>query len=136
MKGAAGFAAESAYSDLPTVERTAAGAIVGTLHYMSPEQAQPVDARSDIFSLGLIAYEMVCGETVFPSRKGKGLVEAYRKTSVKIPPDEQGRFPEGFAALVEGMLEINPERRLDAEQVIREVVRLQFELRMGLHGGK
>ena len=50
-KGAAGFAAESAYSDLPTVERTAAGAIVGTLHYMSPEQAQPVDARSDIFSM-------------------------------------------------------------------------------------
>ena len=78
---------------------------------------------------------MVCGETVFPGLKGKGLVEAYRKTQVKIPPDEAGRYPGGFAELVSGMLEINPERRLDAEQVIREVVRLQFELRMGPGGG-
>ncbi|MCH2363418.1 MAG: hypothetical protein MK479_02455, partial [Planctomycetes bacterium] len=49
--------------------------------------------RSDIFSLGLIAYEMVCGETVFPSLKGKGLVEAYCKTQIKIPPMSWAGFP-------------------------------------------
>jgi len=111
---------------------------LGTPRYLAPERAEGARGgpRSDIFSLGLIAYEMICGETVFPSLKGKGLIEAYRKTQVKIPPDELGRFPEGFAELVEGMLEINSERRLDAEQVIREIVRLQFELRMGSQGGK
>ena len=79
---------------------------------------------------------MVCGETVFPALKGKGLLAAYRKTPVRLPPSELARFPEGFASLVEGMLEINPERRWDAEQVIREVVRLQFEYRMGAQGRK
>ena len=79
---------------------------------------------------------MVCGEAVFPALKGKALVDAYGKKKVRLPPGELGRFPEGFAELVEGMLQINPERRWDAEQVIREVVKLQFECRMGEQGGK
>ena len=111
---------------------------LGTPRYLAPErgEGQRGGPRSDIFSLGLIAYEMVCGETVFPALKGKGLLAAYRKTPVRLPPSELARFPEGFASLVEGMLEINPERRWDAERVIREVVRLQFEYRMGAQGRK
>ncbi|MBL06201.1 MAG: protein kinase [Planctomycetota bacterium] len=111
---------------------------LGTPRYLAPERGdgQRGGPRSDIFSLGLIAYEMVCGEAVFPALKGKALVDAYRKKKVRLPPDELGRFPGGFAELVEGMLQINPERRWDAEQVIREVVKLQFEYRMGEQGGK
>ena len=110
---------------------------LGTPRYLAPERGdgQRGGPRSDIFSLGLIAYEMVCGETVFPALKGKALVEAYRNKKVRIPPSEMKRFPAGFEGLVEGMLQINPERRWDAEQVIREVVKLQFEYRMGAQGG-
>jgi serine/threonine protein kinase/tetratricopeptide (TPR) repeat protein len=85
---------DAATSQSPTADfpATQAGAVLGTVAYMSPEQAQgqPVDERSDIFSFGLVLYEMLSGSRAFTGDSNYAVMDAIVK---RDPPDLQASPP-------------------------------------------
>ncbi len=99
---------------------TVTGSIVGTPAYMSPEQAagKRADARSDIFSLGVIIYEMATGIKPF---KGKNYSATIHQILTVIPPkptEANPLVPKAISEIIEKMLEKDPEKRyLDIAEV-------------------
>ena len=100
---------------------TRPGMIVGTIAYMSPEQAagQPADARSDIFSFGVVLYELVAGRRPF---EGATDLERLQALIGRPPPplaDSSPDLPADLRNLVEKALEKDPAERY---QTARELV--------------
>jgi len=91
-------------------DTTLAGTIVGTVAYMSPEQAsgRPVDARSDIFSFGVLLYEMLAGRRPF---QGKTNREVLMSIARDAPPSLPADVPAALRTIVEKALEKDPAER-------------------------
>ena len=77
------------FSDPTDARLTRAGAILGTPHYMAPEQwrAKDVGPRSDLFSCGAILYEMLSGKLAFP---GSDAIEVFQASAHEQPPPLTG----------------------------------------------
>ncbi len=105
--------------------RTEEGTIVGTLAYMSPEQAEgkPVDARSDIFSFGAVLYEMVTGRQAFLRESRLSTLTAIlRDQPAPLPPE----VPPGLRSVINHCLVKEPAQRYQQATEIRaalEVIR-------------
>lgn len=99
---------------------TVEGSIIGTVSYMSPEQAQghKVDARSDIFSLGAVLYEMVTGTRAFTGDSALSALSAILRDEPRPIPQIVPDAPPQLEALIAKCLRKNPDERF---QTIRDV---------------
>jgi len=106
--------APSGLSDVATQQPiTGAGAMTGTLQYMSPEQVEgrEADARSDIFALGVVIYEMVTGRRPFDGRSQAALVAAILYADPPGPASIVPALSHAFDYFVRSCLCKNPEDR-------------------------
>lgn len=93
--------------------QTEPGTILGTLEYMSPEQAngEPVDFRSDQFSLGVVLYEMITGKRTFRRSTGAGTLLAIVRENPQPVASLNPEAPAPLCWVVERCLAKEPEKR-------------------------
>ena len=117
----AGFVVAGGASELPTQAKTQEGAIVGTLNYMSPEQAtgKAVDPRSDIFSLGIIFYEMLTGHRPFDGATSGDVLSSIVKDTPRSVVEVRPEIPREFSKIVRRCLAKEPTRRYQSALDVR-----------------
>jgi serine/threonine protein kinase len=114
--------------------QTMAGAVLGTPNYMSPEQARgrPVDPRSDIFSLGVVLYEMVTGELPFNRATTLDTMHAIVFEEPKPVTSLRRNLPPQVHVIVSRCLRKRPEDRYpDAGRLADDLKRLEQQIETG-----
>ena len=122
---------------LPTAPQTAAGTILGTLQYMAPEQIQgkEADARSDIFGLGAVVYEMVMGTRAFDGDSAADVVAAVLEREPPPLSTRQPVTPRSLDRVVKTCLAKDPERRWQsAGDLERELTWIVEDVQIALSG--
>ena len=121
-------------SDATRMELTHQGAVLGTAPYMSPEQVEGrvVDHRTDIFSLGIMLYEMAAGIRPFSGDSSPALIASILKDTPASLRDRRPDFPSAVVRLVSRCLEKDPRDRIQtARDVFNELKALRRELESG-----
>lgn len=95
---------------------TRSGVIAGTPMYMSPEQAggDPIDHRSDLFSLGSVLYAMCTGRPPFRAETTFGILRRIRESEPRTIREINPEIPEWFERIVLNLLSKSPDDRLDS----------------------
>src|SRR5213592_2970139 len=104
---------------------TATGVAIGTPHYMSPEQAagdREIDGRSDIYSLGVVGYQMLAGELPFSAPTVPGLLMKQITEQAPNLQEKTPTCPDDLAACVMRSLEKEPEARWPTADALRRAL--------------
>ena len=134
-KIAGGALAGDGVTALPTALATGEGRVLGTVAYMSPEQAEgkAVDARSDLFSIGVILYEMATGRRPFDGETTISIISAIIKDTPTSITELNPAMPRDLARIVRRALAKDPERRYQTAKDLRNDLE---ELKASLDSGE
>ena len=96
--------------------------VLGTPGYISPEQAmgKPVDPRSDLYSLGVVLYEMLTGELPFDADTPLGIAMKHVNGHLRQPKELNPTVPDGINAITLRLLAKNPEDRYTSDSELIE----------------
>src|SRR5271165_4686927 len=113
-------ASDPADATLTSDHRTQVGMVMGTPAYMSPEQTsgRPLDHRTDIFSMGVLLYEMATGRRPFEGTSSAELISAILRDNPPAVTDARPDLPSDLTRIVRRCLEKDPRHRL---QTARDV---------------
>jgi len=118
----------------PTTSVTNRGEVLGTPAYMSPEQAQAeaVDARSDIFSFGVLLYEMLAGERPFAGQTHASVVSAILRDTPRAIEELNPAVPRELSRLIRRCLQKDPRLRFQNTRDLRnELIEIGQEWQAG-----
>jgi serine/threonine protein kinase/Flp pilus assembly protein TadD len=112
--------ADGLESDSSTDVKSTPGALMGTIPYMSPEQAlgRALDHRSDIFSFGALLYEMATGQRAFQGRSSTEIVEQISHRQPRAIAQLNYEIPDELERVIRKCLEKDPESRYQSAQDI------------------
>ena len=104
---------------------TRPGVALGTTTYMSPEQAlgRPLDARTDLFSLGIVLYEMATGERPFKGDTSLSVLSAILRDTPKSVTELRADLPKELARIIRQCLQKDPEGRYQTAKDLRNQLR-------------
>ena len=105
-------------------ELTQAGVVMGTVNYLSPEQGQgkKVDQRTDIYSLGIVMYELLTGEIPFKGDNASSVIYQHIHTPPPLPSKKKNGIPREIEAIVMKCLHKDPnDRYFTARELIRDI---------------
>jgi serine/threonine-protein kinase len=103
---------------------TQPGTLVGTPSYMSPEQAlgEPLDVRSDIFSFGIVLYEMVTGAKPFQDEETRSITAKILKGNYISPRSINSELPRSLQRIIGKCLKNNPAKRYGSMQELAQAL--------------
>jgi serine/threonine-protein kinase len=118
-------------------DMTKTGSKIGTVYYMSPEQirGEEITNRSDIYSIGCTAYEMIIGEPPFDSKSEYEVMDSHLKKATPLVSEKMTRIPEQVDKILQKAMEKNPDNRYSSCEEMYDDVQELDKLVAKLYSG-